>query len=477
MQVKVGPKFFRNELKDYSDWVFAYVREIMQNGIDAGSKIIDVKVELADGNTVLTVTNDGSVMSLDIILNKLLALGESGKDMVTSVGGFGKAKILLYMAQESYEICSGSIKVVGCGGDFDILDNDVFVNGVISKVVICGDLMDRFIDAFRTIADYSKWGGKLIVNGEQFKLNLNCGRYRRDLTCGCVYTNKSFKNRVVVRVGGLVTAIYRPVYDGCIVIELNNSSYLTSNRDGLQYVYRLELDGFISDTSVNKRRAFAPPVAKVEVFSGSKLFSKVGGKADVDVAPEIKGEARKVIVKDGVTWGEVLNAFDAGINFNTRDIPSAAAVKDRSLGFEFVLRNECDLKVPKHYHPDHFSKYSSSLISIWAKLMVKLHDVFKCSRFFNVGFVFSKSCEALRVENSGDVTYFINPVELIRTDATTSIKNRFQLTERNRLLSIALHEFVHEFISGHDENFASLITDYMGIVIDRRKEFNECFKV
>jgi len=480
MQVKIGPKFFRNELKDYSDWVFAFAREIMQNSVDAGSKNIRCSVELVGGNTVLTILNDGSVMDRDVILGKLFALGESGKDMANSVGGFGKAKILLYMAQESYEVHSGNIKVVGCGGDFDVFDSDVYIDGVCSRVVVGGDFVDRFLKAFKLVACYSKWNGNFILNGEQFDANLNKGRFRRDVSCGRVFTNNCVSNIMLIRVGGLVTAVYRSQYKGCVVIELHNSSYLTSNRDGLQFNYRVEIDQFVSDISTNRRKAFEQPAVELEVFDGVKLFSKKSNKIEVSDSDirAIDAVCSGSIGSGGV--GKLVNAVNpttGGVLGRSDYSRGLSSKSDCSLGFEFVLRNECGLNIPKHYHPYSFSKYSSSLAIIWAKLMVKLHDVFECSQLFNVGFVFSKSCEALRVQESGMVTYFINPAELVRHNATTSIKNRFMLTDRNKLLSIATHEFVHHECPGHDETFASRFTDAFNVVLDNRKEFNSCFKV
>ena len=35
MQFKLPPEFFVKVLKDYSDWRFAWIREVLQNSIDA----------------------------------------------------------------------------------------------------------------------------------------------------------------------------------------------------------------------------------------------------------------------------------------------------------------------------------------------------------------------------------------------------------------------------------------------------------
>src|ERR1700676_1725123 len=92
--VKIGNSFFAGAFRDYSNWLFAWTREILQNSIDApGSDLIEVTIETIDGNTKVRVSNNGQPMSKEILCDKLLALGESGKTgQVGAVGGFGKAK-------------------------------------------------------------------------------------------------------------------------------------------------------------------------------------------------------------------------------------------------------------------------------------------------------------------------------------------------------------------------------------------------
>ena len=58
-------------------------------------------------------------MSRDTMLTKLMAVGASDKAN-GSIEGFGIAKSILFFAQHSYEIRSGSTRLWGQGGEFEM---------------------------------------------------------------------------------------------------------------------------------------------------------------------------------------------------------------------------------------------------------------------------------------------------------------------------------------------------------------------
>ena len=71
-QVTIGRDFFKKAKNDYNDFEWAFVREFNQNGIDCRSTRIYWNIELTpNGNTKVTIQNDGEVMSEDILRNKL----------------------------------------------------------------------------------------------------------------------------------------------------------------------------------------------------------------------------------------------------------------------------------------------------------------------------------------------------------------------------------------------------------------------
>ena len=115
-QVKIGPEFFGKVKKDYADWRWAFVREIVSNGVDAGASLVSVEIiPVGEKHSQVTVFNNGAPMSRETLVDKLLHLGGSTKDGGSSIGGFGAAKLILYFCHESYVIESGSLRVDGVG--------------------------------------------------------------------------------------------------------------------------------------------------------------------------------------------------------------------------------------------------------------------------------------------------------------------------------------------------------------------------
>lgn len=60
---------------------YAFLRELVQNGIDAGARSLEIRIERStDGTVATSVTDDGNGMSLDVIQGPLLTLFESSKE-------------------------------------------------------------------------------------------------------------------------------------------------------------------------------------------------------------------------------------------------------------------------------------------------------------------------------------------------------------------------------------------------------------
>src|SRR5580698_6197763 len=114
--VKIGPSFFAKEFQEYSNWRWSYIREAAQNCIDAPHSTEMYFSITHDGhNTRVTFGNNGVPMNEDVLTNKLLALGESGKNFAGTVGGFGKAKLLLLFCHLSWSVRTGTLLADGEG--------------------------------------------------------------------------------------------------------------------------------------------------------------------------------------------------------------------------------------------------------------------------------------------------------------------------------------------------------------------------
>jgi len=507
-QVKIGREFFAKSKLDYGNWRWALIREFAQNSIDCGSDRVEFCVELNDdGNTVLTVINDGPPMDRDILVNKLLCLGGSGKNFEGSVGGFGKAKELLYYSNLSYEIMTGGLIVAGSGADYEISEASDLFDGTRSCVVIEGDHIRDLVAACERFARFCQWSGAFVVNGVERACVCYKGSRRKDLDFGTVFTNNADSNTCVVRVNGIPMFTNWCQLNKLVVIEIfgKSSDVLTSNRDGLVYPFAGQLSAFITELAVDRQSALrSARVPRYEHFVGSKLahissnrissLVNVSAKSDfsasgdsVKLADVPAGVSIRPLGDSGSSGGSLEFSWDfKGSSGSSR--PSTGSfemVESRrvvTVGEDFVLKNESGLVVPDYYRPDSdgFSSYSKKLVKYWGRVLLELHRLFDVESAFSVGFVFDEDCEAqFELSDSYGKVYYVSPAKIVEQSSTysKSFKKRFKLTERDRLIAIALHEFVHGIgNSWHDEIFANVFTDYAAAVMKNRKSFNWCFQ-
>jgi hypothetical protein len=534
--ITIGPEFFAKARNDYDNWHWALVREFFQNSIDCGSGTIEVTICEANGSTIVTVLNDGDPMTEEILTDKLLCLGGSGKNFEDgATGGFGKAKEILYFCHESYVIRSGQLKVEGSGASYD-LTQDQYFDGTLSQISIEGYHEAELLQAIDSFIATAQWSGEFVINDDRRKADLRKGSPRRDLGFGKVYTNKSFQYRMIVRINGVPMFIMRTGFDRCVIVELKGQSceVMTSNRDGLVSPYKNELAEFITELSVDKRSALKNKNKgpRYKEYRGTKLCHQQA----INVAEVVGTEPEEVLVDepyaeypestpDQVSTEETANQDDTDVEDafeDTDDVvegvdvggdaevhepvvssvetggyqqraaayaPVESRVEERrqvaTLGTNFVLKNETDLKVPRYYDPGtgEFSSYSHKLVRYWGRIMLEMHRLFDREAEFSIGFIFDEgetgSTEAECEQGDYGLVYYLNPCRIVEQSGTysKSFKKRFKLTERDRLISIGAHEFVHALGYGwHDEGYANRLTEVLAVVMKHRKRFNWCFQ-
>jgi len=500
--IKIGPEFFAKAKNDYADFTWALVREFFQNSMDApGSSQIDVQVITVEGGvTQLTVKNNGSPMTREILVDKLLSLGGSGKGFQGTVGGFGKAKEVLYFCHNSYKILTGRFVVEGAGAGYNLDEGSETFPGTSSTIVMDADHTEKLTRAVKRFAAFSQWDGQITLNGETLACNLRKGSPRREFKWGTVYTNKTFSNAVIVRVGGIPMFSTWTEFDRTVIIELKGASVetLTSNRDSLVWTHRNEFDRFLTDLITNKSKALKASSPSYTHYSGAKF------KTSKENPERKKSQAN---ARDLV--GNVAAFVSAGTGIGAGGSGSGVVVSQERLGVmpascrteaegeaetdsqyvtsqiqeEFVLKNETTLKIPDYYQPDsdQFGSYSKKLARVWGRLLVELHRMFKLETEFAIGFVFSDECEAQFEEGEFGTVYYLNPAKVVEQASSTSksFKKRFLLTERDRVLAIAVHEFVHGLGYGsHSEDFACKLTEVTGDVLThaRKGGFSWCYR-
>lgn len=496
-QIKIGPSFFAKSKNDYSDWRFAIAREFIQNSIDAKANHIDIYIKNNDNNTTVVVSDNGKGMSEEILSEKLLAIGESSKDFSDTVGGFGVAKLILYFTHESYMIRTNNLRVRGSGAAYTI-EEASFHQGTESTIVINGDEEYGLLKAFRDIIDMTQWSGVFTLNGEKVYGRLRKGSFRKELDWCKIYTNKTFVNRLIVRIGGIVMfSRYVQSDDRCVVIELtgNSGELLQSSRDSLKSEYRRELDELIRKITVDKKSAFRSDRTYYTHYEGDKLVNK-----NLNALPEIQKMQEELAAMANDVPNIFENMVDEGITVATDKAPVLSQVAARiasneasdiinhikivnSFKHDFVIRNDAAMQIPDYYKPGSFSTYSDKLVRSWVNLIMECYHTFGHVEPFSVGFCFDDDddiwaiCE--KTSEYGRV-YYINPAK-VKCTATNSrvFAKRWGFTPNMKyhLIVTAVHEFVHGGFGRtyHDEIFVQKSDECMAVVMKNIKRFRACF--
>lgn len=492
-QVKIGPNFFRNEFRAYSNWQLAFAREFLQNSVDAGASHIDIVVldiDIEDG-VLVTVTNDGDVMTEDTLVNKLLALGESGKaEQTGAVGAFGQAKNILYFAQQEYTIWSGTNLVEGSGGDYTLRTNDEHFDGTKSIVLLKREsgLAHGLAERFKLlISMIQRPDIKFTVNGDPVVGNLKKGCRRREFSWGTVYTNNSFQNLLIVRIGGVPMFTKYVSVDKCVLLELSGTSIktLTSNRDGLQYKYADQLDEFMRELSVDRLSALRTQESTSYIhYRGDKLVATQEATSNIrEVLTAAYANVQEPIRHEEEEGTFILAAsrprLDEVINNRGADERTIESSRLPNISTEFIIKNELGMVVPAHYLPENFGTYSKRLMRIWASLMLEVHTLFQNTEDFAIGFILDENAEAeFEVGDYGTV-FYVNPCVLKKNSfGGRSLANRWKFNAAGKaaLLLGAVHEYTHRRFKGHDEAYAASLTDNAAVVFANAKRFSKCFR-
>jgi len=317
-QVVIGQDFFKKEARDYTIPALAIVREFCQNASDAkATQIYFELTPLDDDRTVIYCANNGAPFPLAQIQDRFMQLGQSSKTLNdSSVGAFGKAKVILCFANEEYAIRGSDCLIAGAGGNYRIYtDKPSFLvaeTGLAATAVMQSthecDVRRNWehVTAFSTVAAYGhesllRWIRWMATHaGKGFDTTVyvapygehRLGELRR-------YENrlphKRWSHKEFGRVkryagdnmyGGQLVVRYRgvPMFQerlsgkkDYVIVELKQASSLgelplTANRDGLKYPYGAELRDFVDDLYTNAIKAI--PAAKDEMFVlGDKALS------------------------------------------------------------------------------------------------------------------------------------------------------------------------------------------------------------
>ena len=490
--VAVGPRFFYSELRVYSNWRIAFARELIQNAVDAAATRITIDIHVNDaGHAVVTFYDDGEGMDREVLERVYFRLGETTKNGGGTIGGYGRARMITCFAQRSYEIATHDLRVEGCGGEYDITVSDEFVSGARFTIETLDDETDRLEAAFRNFLRTCSLTVPVTLNGAEVHGRSLPSRARRifrdehNRAWGKVYTPNGpvACAQMFVRVSGLT--MFSEYLDGesNIIVELEPNrarEVMAASRDRLTDPYTSQLDTFRSDLIRNQRAAFTPesPPLRVHISGGGFLTAGRPVEADHSQPQE---DTTDTAVHSGPGLSERAVEPARAAAFTTlEDAPQLFDTDEHGetpreqLGFDvFMLADTTDTRVralARTWHPSGWDasvgRRRRALLLAWKAAVEACLDALTTMApklgpvSFTVGWTFDDDARAVHQQLAEGHVLALNPVN-------KAGKIRYRITSRDDLravLASALHEVCHVVVSGHDEDFASVLTRLTGKV-------------
>lgn len=487
--ITVPHKFFTDERKKLYNWEPDYWRELLQNSIDAGARFININIENNDGSIVCTTQDDGCGMTREVLDNVYFALGETTKKDSSSIGGFGRARIMTCFGHDKYEIETLNNRVVGVGGEYQV-DDIPYRKGCVVRTTMSDTTVEKMTEVLRSYlrsCSLDKISVHVSINGEPFNDHLYRGRRVRELSFGGVYVNRNgiLNNHILFRVNGL-TMFSRYINCGKqVVVEINPDrarEVLSANRNSFVGDALNEVNRWVDELSIDDISALRYRKRETRrIINGTgRLLMRSKSK---------QKEARQQVGKAGstesiTTEGRMSPFVSTMVEVSQEDMANRSYHEpmpgDRFAPdiFDVVIldeTNDPDMdKVIARYHPENWTfeikrdrgvdtlyrrgRESYRLLIAW-KIAVEealrvMVDVFNMDDIqWSVGWVFGWQ-GGCHTEIDGCHVFCLNPVE--------DMSAKYHLTRREdllALLAIAKHEAAHGRVDLHNESWASTLTE------------------
>jgi hypothetical protein len=484
--IKIDNSYFlksRNEYSNPIEWI--WFREAIQNSSDAKAKNININIEY----NVVTFEDDGYGMDENIILNKLLTLGGSQKDS-DSVGGFGKAKEILFYTWQKWSISSNK------NGTNYYIDNSMIgkspirksltssKNGTTISITIDDNMLETYwLSNAESFIGTCKSSITFRLNGEIIPTSTLRGRYA-DFDWASIMTNKTNKSYTCyVRMGGITMFTMRLAVPLTAVIELKGTSVETMNssRENLRYEYREKFESFIADLNINPNESTRKKNQSQTIyFVGDSLAEKIKNMI-LECKELLAAQGHDVdelaYSMDSIASG-VVNIHDIKAKVAEMNLPQRISedidgvIKENSkffgkMGYQYIVRLE---GVQKPYM-DPNARNAQTILHMWTKIVMYLGK--KTSNpNLSVGLIFrnkedDEQCRGLNIYFHEKEYILINPM-IVR-----SIKNPIELGLQ--LFPVACHEVAHHKEQNHNEDFTSLYGTYLQFLSEDWDELRKMF--
>ena len=472
-KIVIGSDYFRkNARSDYaSPLPFVWIREAIQNSVDAGATEIKITTE---GNSI-TFTDNGCGMDLDTLTHKLLTLGGTKKES-GSVGGFGKAKEVLFFSWDKWFIDTGidgrtryfiSESMIGNEPIKVYKDEDKGIGTTIG-IIIESDTFGGiygWLETFKEYIGFCTTKCKIYIDEEEIETHKLSKKPKvSNSHYNLVVDNNRSHDEVLIRVNGILMHT-RYVGDlktnNTFVIELlgDTQSLLSGNRDGLEYSFRRSIDAAIDKIIINpKSLSNELVVAQIDKYAGidigfntsCEISEMISDCTECGITNFIK--AQKLVAIKKFDFAEELQLI---MNHNNENIGP--------LGYEFVVKRngkkKPNLKID--------GKRAQTILNYWTNTVLKFCKDNDYKSNIGVGFTFSEHAIA-ELSIIEDKYYFlVNPNHIGKTSGSTELGIE--------LFNVVAHEFTHIYYADHNENFSSRLGVLLKELSLRWSEWQDLF--
>ena len=426
-------------------------------------------------------------MSRKVLTDVFLVMGETTKNDFSSVGGFGKARVLITFCQDSYKIISDDYVCEGCGAGYSIQDSPK-VNGCTFEIET---EHANWIDIIKRVIDKSNLRQSVKINGEYYQTNkVNRGRMVRELSFAYVYANKSIQSQnVTIRTGGVWMFDKYSQVNANVFIEIKpemSRTVLTANRDGLQYKEDCELQDFLNELSADTKSALNDKTRHFKKFVNKDKCFKTKIKKD-EIKENAIGNASNQTFNQRIStdeFNQILNQFSNPIETESLPVHQTCPI----LSSMMILNESNDPKtvqlIKNHYMPENWTNRNATryqLIRVWFAVCNIVMDElsnYRGNEFgFAVGYCFTDNTDgegaiAMHTESEGVHYLLLNPI-------ANDLKLKYGVNNRDdyfNLIVLAAHEATHCIETRHNETFSSVFTILTQRVLARRKEIIDAIK-
>lgn len=470
-QVKIGPKYFQNEKKAYSNWRTALIRECLQNASE--NTINSTEIHFNITGQIIDVRDNGRGMTRETLVNVFMNMGESTKG-VDDCGGFGIARNLICFAQENYSITSQDYIVHGQGASYTVLGNKEWVKGCAFTIDMGEDRSEFMMNSLNTILNRSSIRQRIFINGQEFVKKQHHARFIRDFSFGKVYVNKSEQNEerkgyMHVRSNGVwMFSIYHgmPLSIYVEVDPAKSKQVFTSNRDGLQYDERKELDGFIQELGSETRSALERKNRKtikvIDPTTGFRIYPKSMTAKALQIASESAS---------GASY-DASSVTTAQLTEMLKMVPIPASEyttqhHDAMIRCSMSMNDSNDPKIAGlalKYDPEILQKTSTryKLLKTWSILCQEvvglLANLIQEEITYGIGWIFCDENE----DRKDASCYKHNRFYLLLNPLDKEGKMRYSINRKSDLiemLTLAIHEVSHIRVQSHNQDFAYTMTE------------------